>query len=79
MGIQKTALEGSILSKNRPPQINFETVNIGGVCGREQMSFKLNEDILSKHLMLIGGTGCGKTNTFFHRSEEHTSELQSPS
>ena len=66
MGIQKTALEGSILSKNRPPQINFETVNIGGVCGREQMSFKLNEDILSKHLMLIGGTGCGKTNTFFH-------------
>ena len=28
MGIQKTALEGSILSKNRPPQINFETVNL---------------------------------------------------
>ena len=66
MGIQKTALEGSILSKNRAPGFNFEMVNIGGVCGREQMSFKLNEDILSKHLMLIGGTGCGKTNTFFH-------------
>ena len=26
----------------------------------------INEDILSKHIMLLGGIGTGKTNTFYH-------------
>ena len=26
--------------------------------------FTINEDIMSRHIMLLGGTGCGKTNTF---------------
>lgn len=27
--------------------------------------FGLDEDLLSKHILLLGGSGCGKTNTYF--------------
>lgn len=35
----------------------------GAVNGRSSKIY-IDDDLLSKHMMLIGGTGCGKTNTF---------------
>lgn len=62
----KQPLYGSVLNKNRPPQIDDPIVSIGGKWGDIREYLLLNKNILSRHMMLIGGTGCGKTNTFFH-------------
>ena len=29
-----------------------------------QSGFQINDDIMSKHILLLGGSGCGKTNSF---------------
>ena len=62
----KQSLYGNILSKSTPPEINNPSISIGGVCNGSRAYLSLNESILSRHMMLIGGTGCGKTNTFFY-------------
>lgn len=62
----KQSLYGSILSKSRPPYIQDAKVVIDGTSGGERATFSMTENMLSRHMMLIGGTGCGKTNTFFH-------------
>lgn len=50
-------------SKNpRPINILFNGTNGTGA----QDSFVLNEKLLSQHLLLVGGIGSGKTNTFNH-------------
>ena len=72
-------LYGTVLSKNNPPTVNNPTIringtriskNLDGTSLSTPMCLQLNNDILSRHLMLIGGTGCGKTNAFFHIVEQ---------
>ncbi len=62
----KQSLYGSVLSKNTPQNVGNPLVRIGGICNDSRSFLSLDDGILSRHLMLIGGTGCGKTNTFFH-------------
>lgn len=62
---------GSMLEENLPPRIEESrygepTVQLYGTTNGRETFFNLNSEILSRHLMLIGGTGCGKTNTFCH-------------
>lgn len=69
--MQKQKLNGSLLEENMPPKIEDSdygepTIHLFGETNERDTDFKMNSDILSRHLMLIGGTGCGKTNTFFH-------------
>lgn len=69
--MQKIKLNGSLLEENMPPIIEDSaygdpTIRFYGDSNGYSANFKMNSDILSRHLMLIGGTGCGKTNTFFH-------------
>lgn len=45
-----------------PPYI----VSIPGIFHKQQSLLKFNEETLSKHTLLIGGTGCGKTNVFYY-------------
>ncbi len=71
---------GDILSKNPLPAIEPSgrgqpTVRLSGMFNGSDASFHLNADILSRHLMLIGGTGCGKTNTFFHVVSQLKSQM----
>lgn len=69
--VSKTLLYGSTLKQNKPPvsQSNNNGVKLtgkyNGVNGTAS-SFMLDESILSKHSLLIGGTGCGKTTLFYH-------------
>ena len=42
------------------PVITFPGNTIYG-----KRNFSINENILSKHILLLGGSGCGKTNAFF--------------
>lgn len=72
---------GSLLETNSPPEIpnsNFgePTLSMTGTANDRPSAFKLNTEIMSRHLMLIGGTGCGKTNTFFHIVDQLKSQLK---
>ena len=69
--MQKQKLYGTLLEENLPPKIEESkygepTITLNGITNDRMASFNLNSEVLSRHLMLIGGTGCGKTNTFFH-------------
>ncbi len=71
----KQILSGNLLEKNSPPVVDDPLIYINGTCNGARASFMLNESILSKHMMLIGGTGCGKTNTFFHLVKQLKSSM----
>lgn len=80
--MQKNSLFGSLLDTNTPPKIadskyGESTVCFYGDTNGRPTDFKLNSEILSRHLMLIGGTGCGKTNTFFHIVSQLKAQMQS--
>lgn len=68
--MEKELLYGSILSDNRPPHIDDAIIKINGNTDGVPTQLLLSDSILSKHMMLIGGTGCGKTNTFFYLVEQ---------
>ena len=56
----------SVSKTSLPPKKNNAFVTLNGKFNGTTASFDLDEDTLSKHTMLIGGTGCGKTTLFFH-------------
>lgn len=76
--VKITVLEGQSLNvlvpstaknKQLPNTINSRPINIifNGTNGSgTQDNFVLNEKLLSQHLLLVGGIGSGKTNTFNH-------------
>ncbi|GHU52463.1 hypothetical protein AGMMS49975_08290 [Clostridia bacterium] len=60
-------LQGSSLSKNILPQATAKPkVTLQGTFNNQSASFNLDEDVLSKHTLFVGGTGCGKSNLFYH-------------
>lgn len=64
---KSTVLFGDELRKE-PPQILSEDAicTLAGAAGDgKQYQLQMTKDILSKHVMLLGGIGTGKTNTFF--------------
>lgn len=58
----------SVLTNPAPtvsdPIITFPGRGINGI-----RSFQLNEDLMSRHILLLGGSGCGKTNVFQYALE----------
>jgi type IV secretory pathway TraG/TraD family ATPase VirD4 len=60
-------LYGNSVSKNSPPTpTSGAKVKLSGSHNGKATAFTLGDDTLSKHTMLIGGTGCGKTTLFYH-------------
>lgn len=58
---------GTMLSHNGiPSNANGEFVRLHGTCNGRPAVIGLDKNILSKHSLMIGGTGCGKTTLFFH-------------
>ena len=67
MNITSRLLYGNSVLKNSPPvHTTGAKVILSGTHTGKQSKFTLDNDILSKHTMLIGGTGCGKTTLFYH-------------
>lgn len=63
---------GENLSANRPPQlVSNDVMRFSGVFKNTNTAFGMNEDHLSKHTILIGSTGCGKT-TLMNKMIEQT-------
>ena len=67
MNISSRLLFGNSVTKNAPPaQTAGGKVRLSGTYAGKPSVFSLDMDALSKHTMLIGGTGCGKTTLFYH-------------
>jgi type IV secretory pathway TraG/TraD family ATPase VirD4 len=60
-------LQGTSLNINGLPKpLANAKVVLSGTIGGKAVSFGLDDDILSKHTLFVGGTGCGKSNLFYH-------------
>ena len=67
MNITTRLVRGNSVSKNTPPSpVSGAKIQLPGKFSGKQAAFGLDNDVLSKHTMLIGGTGCGKTTLFNH-------------
>lgn len=65
MNTKREAIYGNILDQN--PICGGDTfISIPGKFRASTAKLNLDENILSKHLMMVGGTGCGKSNVFYH-------------
>ena len=65
-----------MLSGNPIVSLSDGEVSVPGVFQNNSSNIILNEDILSKHLMLIGGTGCGKSNVFYHIVDQLKNQME---
>jgi type IV secretory pathway TraG/TraD family ATPase VirD4 len=69
MSTSNTVLHGSYLPQNPLPKIgNGSCLVIKGTYGDKDTParFGIDDDVLSKHLLFVGGTGCGKTKAICH-------------
>lgn len=64
--IDKQVLYGADIRFESAPVHNQSNYKIIFSDENNQFGFGLSEDVLSKHLLLLGGIGSGKTNTFNH-------------
>lgn len=56
MGVSSTILYGNCIEKNQPVSgTGHHKVVLKGKYKGQKSSFTLDEDILSKHMMLVGG------------------------
>ena len=69
MGNSYKVLNGTALHKNPMPAIVPNDFTIPGEFGGSEQSLSLSKELLSRHMLFIGGTGSGKTNAlnFFIR------------
>lgn len=65
MAIVQSSIMGSILNNNPVCGARNGYLFFSGIHNGIQSSISIDEDILSKHMLLIGATGCGKSNTFY--------------
>lgn len=80
MSINARLLHGDLLDKNFPPATSTSSLSLVKLKGKFRSapaSFEIDDSILSKHSLFIGGTGCGKTTLFFHFVEQLKRKLTS--
>jgi len=65
--IAHEVIYGKLVENNTPPlDIPRALVRIPGEYNGKPHPFGVTEEMLSKHILLVGGTGSGKTNLFYH-------------
>lgn len=71
MAVGKNVIQGTTVSKNGLPTTDgTPPLLLKGEFNGKPASFGLDKDIISKHMMLVGGTGCGKSTLFYHIIEQ---------
>jgi type IV secretory pathway TraG/TraD family ATPase VirD4 len=71
MAVGKNVIQGTAVSKNGlPVTTSTPSLLLKGEFNGKPASFGLGEDVISKHMMLVGGTGCGKSTLFYHIIEQ---------
>ena len=65
MAVNTILLHGNSVLHNTPFKgtSGHQMVSLPGFFNGQHMSIKIDDNILSKHTLLIGGTGTGKTNS----------------
>ncbi len=67
MALSRQVLEGTSVSLNHPPAVHPSSkVILKGTHHGKPAAFGIDESTLSKHMLFVGGTGCGKTTLFYH-------------
>lgn len=67
MSLTHKVIYGRMVADNEPPpDIPLAVVRIPGSFNKKPTPFGLSKEMLSKHILLVGGTGSGKTNLFYH-------------
>lgn len=66
MDVKLNPLYGSTVSQNLVVTEKNSFVSIPGNFRHQTTPLGISKETLSKHTMLIGGTGCGKSNVFYH-------------
>ena len=65
MNISARLLYGNVVSQNNPlGQTTDAKIRLTGTFAGKSNAFTLNDDILSKHTLFIGKTGCCKTTLY---------------
>lgn len=67
---------GTSVVNNEPPSVRKPTISFPGKAMTGQSGFQINEDIMSRHILLLGGSGCGKTNSFCYTVEALRKSMQ---
>lgn len=76
MPISHEIVYGGLLENNTPPpDMPKAVIHVPGEFRGKNTSFGLTEEMLSKHILLVGGTGCGKTNLFYHMVQQIKARL----
>ncbi|MBO4788724.1 MAG: type IV secretion system DNA-binding domain-containing protein [Lachnospiraceae bacterium] len=76
MPINHEIVYGGLLGNNLPPSdLPKAVIHVPGEFQGRKTTFGLTEEMLSKHLLLVGGTGCGKTNLFYHMVQQIKNRL----
>ena len=72
MGVNTVVIQGNSVQLNlfNNNIKGSKKVELPGVYNNQHTYLNLDDDILSKHTLLIGGTGSGKTNTFYYFIEQ---------
>jgi len=71
-------LYGGLLANNTPPSsLPASLIRINGESNGKAQPFGISEEMLSKHVLLVGGTGSGKTNLFYHFVSQLKKKLSS--
>lgn len=65
MEMNRKPVYGSLLDYNELSG-GSSYISVPGVFKNSKCSVNIDQDILSKHILLSGGTGSGKTNAFYH-------------
>ena len=65
MVIKREVVYGNILDQNQMCG-GEKFISLPGQFCNTATRLNLDENILSKHLIMVGGTGCGKSNVFYH-------------
>lgn len=67
MSVSTKVIHGNSIKDNRPPETkNNAKIILSGKFNNINTTFSMDNDLLSKHMMLVGSTGCGKTTLFYH-------------
>lgn len=67
MAINTITVQGDVIAQTRPPeQKNISGISLPGKYKDTPYKIIFSEDLMSKHTLLLGGTGCGKTNVFYY-------------
>lgn len=73
--IFKSVLYGGLVEKNLPPTSAGGVIKFNGSVDGSSSGFSIDNDLLEKHILFVGGTGSGKTNLFKHFVSQIKSQM----